>query len=73
MNLVHGNRCKERPNGFCNINPLQSSYLAAACIAKMILVVVSKQRAFFKVYTAIEGHYLYQTFIFRYYKHTVHN
>lgn len=51
MNLVCGNRCKERPNGLCNINPLQSSYLAAAYIAKMILIVVWRQRAgFFLVY-----------------------
>lgn len=37
---ISRNRCKERPSELCNINPLQSSYLAAACIAKMILMVV---------------------------------
>lgn len=37
---ISHNRCKERPDGLCNINPLQSLYLAAACIAKMILMVV---------------------------------
>lgn len=38
--LVHSSRCKNRPNGPCNINPLQSLYLAAAYIVKMILMVV---------------------------------
>lgn len=65
------NTCKERPNGLCNINLLQS-YLAAACIAKMILIVVWRQRAMFSI-LPLKDTYLYQTFIFRYYKHTVHN
>lgn len=72
--LVHSSRCKNRPNGPCNINPLQSLYLAAACIVKMILMVVWRQRAFFFLsILPVKDTYLYQTFIFRYYKHTVHN
>lgn len=37
---ISHNRCKERPSELCNINPLQSSYLTAACIVKLILMVV---------------------------------
>lgn len=51
---------------------MQSSYLAAAYIAKIILMVVWRQRAIFSI-LPLKDTYLYQTFIFRYYKHTIHN
>lgn len=63
--LVHSSRCKNRPNGPCNINPLQSLYLAAACIVKMILMVVWRQRAFFFFkHTASKGHLFISNFYF---------
>lgn len=73
MNLVHCNSCKERPNELCNINPLQSSYLAAACIAKMIVMVIWRQRTIFSMLPLKDTYLIYIKLIFSYYKHTVHN
>jgi hypothetical protein len=39
MNLVHSNGQRQTKRT-STVNPLQPSYLAAACIAKMILMVV---------------------------------
>lgn len=59
-------------NGPCNNNPFQSTYLTAAFMLKLFLVVVSKQRAIFST-LPLKDTYLYQTFIFRFYTPTIRN